>query len=73
MGFDEDDTTDAHDRRITPCKACRARIIWLKTASGKNMPVDADTVRPADEIYDAAKHISHFATCPAAEKFRKPR
>lgn len=75
MSFEADDeTTEAHERRITRCKSCRARIIWLKTAAGKNMPVDADTVEPDHDEFDAAKgHVSHFSTCPDANKHRRPR
>lgn len=29
MSFEED-TTEAHERRITRCKSCRAQIIWFK-------------------------------------------
>lgn len=39
------------------CKGCRALIYWIKTAAGKNMPVDKDGT-------------SHFATCPVANNFR---
>ena len=72
MTFDEG-TTEAHERRIVRCKSCRARIIWFKTVAGRNMPVDADTVEPADETYDPTRHVSHFATCPNANKHRKTR
>lgn len=67
MTFDTD-TTDAHERRITRCKSCRARIIFLATAKGSQMPVDADTVEAADEQYDPSRHESHFKTCPNANQ-----
>ena len=70
MSFEED-TTEAHERRITRCRSCRARIIWFKTEAGKNMPVDADTVEADDEELDLSRHISHFATCAKADSFRK--
>lgn len=72
MSFEED-TTEAHERRITRCSSriCRARIIWLKTADGKNMPTDADTVEPQDDEFEPKRHISHFATCLDANKFRR--
>jgi hypothetical protein len=47
--------------------------VWLKTASGKNMPVDADTVDEGDTEFDHEKHVSHFSTCPFANKHRKAR
>lgn len=72
MSFDED-TTEAHERRITRCRACRKQIIFLKTASGKAMPVDADTVEPEDGEFEHGRHESHFATCPQAGSFRRGR
>lgn len=72
MSFEES-TTEAHERRITRCRSCRAQIVWLKTEAGKNMPVDADTVKPEDEAFDSAVHISHFATCPNASQHRRTR
>lgn len=73
MSFDTDDTTDAHERRISRCRSCRAEIIWFKTATGKNMPVDAHTVRPEDDEMDLDRHVSHFSTCPDAGRHRRPR
>lgn len=69
----DDDTTEAHERRITRCSSCRARIVFLTTEDGKKMPVDADTVEPDHEEFDLRKHTSHFATCPNAGQHRKPR
>jgi hypothetical protein len=76
MNIDDPDFTDeAHERRIVRCSAqeCRARIVWLNTGSGKLMPVDADSVEPGDTTFDATRHESHFASCPAAGRFRKSR
>ena len=42
------------------CRGCGAAIVWVKTAKGKNMPVDADGQ-------------SHFATCPKAQDFRREK
>jgi len=63
----------AHERRITRCRTCRAQIIWFKTEAGKNMPVDADSVKPEDDELDLSRHVSHFATCPQADSHRKTR
>ncbi len=70
MSFEED-TTEAHERRIVRCRSCNARIIWFKTAAGKNMPVVADTVEPGDEKLELPRHVSHFATCPQADQHRR--
>ena len=40
------------------CQSCHAAIFWVKTAAGKNMPVDVAT------------HESHFSTCPNANAHR---
>lgn len=77
MSFDRHDehdgTTEKHERRITRCRSCNAKIIFLPTAAGRQMPVDADTVEPSDETFDRTKHTSHFSSCPNASKHRKPR
>lgn len=73
MSFSDDDTNEAHERRITRCRSCRKQIIFLKTASGKAMPVNADTVEPNDQEFDHERHESHFADCPKADSFRKAR
>jgi hypothetical protein len=75
MSFDDDlsDTLEKHEARIRNCKSCMKRIIWFKTAAGKNMPVDAETVEADDEELDLARHQSHFASCPKADQHRRPR
>lgn len=40
------------------CKGCGSTIYWFKTKAGKAAPYDADLV-------------SHFATCPAAQRFKR--
>ena len=64
---------------ISECSSCKSKIVWMKTTKGKSMPVDYDvkvrifldftTKRPL--IYNHQNMISHFATCPDANKFRK--
>ena len=74
MSFEDiDDTNETHERRITRCKSCHAKIIWFKTQAGKNMPVDADTVEADDQELDLSRHSSHVATCPNANKHRRLR
>lgn len=73
MSFEED-TTEWHERRIVRCheQSCRARIVFLKNpASGKSVPVDADTVEPDDDEYVSARHVSHYKTCSAPDRFSK--
>ncbi len=59
--------------KITHCRKCNAEMVWLATSAGKTMPVNADTVREGDEVYDHTRHVSHFATCKFADSFRKPK
>ena len=42
------------------CRKCDKFFYWVRMESGKLMPVDIDGT-------------SHFATCPAADEFRRPR
>jgi len=65
------------------CKGCGQSIIWIKTIAGKNHPVNAMPKKlwiDGDDIglpgggWSVEKcYESHFATCPAADKFRKDR
>lgn len=55
------------------CSKCDKEIVFLKTAKGKSMPTDAETVKPGETMFDSDLHTSHFATCPAAASFRKPK
>jgi hypothetical protein len=43
----------------------------MKTTLGKNCPVDASSVKEGETIFDPAKHISHFRSCPYAKQWRK--
>jgi hypothetical protein len=63
---------------VSKCKKCEARIIWVRTENDKNMPLDAKKVRIAVLDHDQAVveryvegHVPHWATCPAADDFRK--
>lgn len=58
---------------MSACKTCGKTIIWLKTAHGKNIPVDAKEGVEETHTFDPKQHTSHFATCPQANAHRKPR
>lgn len=45
------------------CRGCQDKIIWVKTAKGKSMPVS---------LQKDGSFISHFANCKSAGNFRKP-
>jgi hypothetical protein len=53
--------------------SCGALIVWFKTAAGRPMPIDAMSVDPADLNLDLTKHVTHFRTCPNADKHRHRR
>ena len=58
------------------CKSCKATIVWVEMASGKKMPLDAtpiSAVQVKDGIGGVVQvYIPHWATCPSAEKHRRP-
>lgn len=55
------------------CKSCGKEIVFLRTSTGKAIPVNKETTDAADEYYDKERHISHFADCPAAKDFRRKK
>lgn len=60
-----------NDKGEQVCRSCRAPLVFLKTETGKLIPVDKKTVDAADEYFDRDRHVSHFATCPDAKRWRK--
>lgn len=59
--------------KTVKCRSCGEYIVFLPTSRGSNMPVDAESVTEGDEEFDPAVHISHFSTCPDADKFRSKK
>jgi len=58
--------------KISRCKSCGEEIVWLKTKSNYNIPVDYETgFDMSAEIFDSKTMVSHFATCKDAGKWRK--
>lgn len=56
------------------CKSCGAAVVWVQTVGGRAMPLDAATCDPKAVEFDPAKgHISHFATCKDAARWRQPK
>jgi len=65
------------------CKKCNTQIYYLETHSGSRIPVNADSISESQKSgmiggfnikFDPkAGHITHFATCPYADQFRKPK
>jgi hypothetical protein len=57
------------------CKACGAKLLWVDTAAGKKIPLNAspfkafyvkDNIGQMIDVY-----IPHWATCPKAQTFKK--
>lgn len=71
---------------MSRCKSCGAEIDWVKTRSGKFMPIDmgkrfGGNVEFGDDgmpsivpaLPDVERFVSHFTTCPDANEHRRPR
>lgn len=57
---------------LSHCHSCCEEIYWMKTDSGKNMPVDAESVVDKEaEIFAPEQMVSHFSTCKDTDKWRK--
>lgn len=70
--------------KVSACRGCGAKIIWIITPAGRRMPLDFEPVGNALWVIDpnnegaesprafpAAPRKSHFASCPHADAFRK--
>lgn len=67
---------------MAQCKRCKNVIYWVHTVGGKNIPCDpAVTTGPVvmteegrfvtDGVTEG--RVAHWATCPNASEFRKPK
>jgi DNA-directed RNA polymerase subunit RPC12/RpoP len=65
-------TLGSEEKRTSKCRACGYKIVFVPTKTGKLIPVNADTYDNS-RLFDIKKHISHFATCPKANNFRKDK
>jgi hypothetical protein len=62
------------------CRSCGADIEWVETVSGSRMPFNPpvrfvtqfDLDDDVAEV-DRAASVSHFATCPDADRWRRDR
>jgi hypothetical protein len=64
---------------MATCRSCGAEIRWVRSARGKNMPIDAEPERrivvaeiegmQVGQIRDT--FTPHWATCPNADEHRK--
>jgi hypothetical protein len=76
VGFDQEPT-----REKATCRSCGAPVFWAKTKSGKSGIFDWEAAPDGHFVlgedgmahYDtrAGKYVSHFSTCPDAERWRR--
>ncbi len=57
------------------CEACGAPLAYVRTRAEREMPVDLRTKReePSADLFGEKVEtaVSHFATCPQADRFRR--
>ncbi len=60
------------------CKSCGASILWVRTAKGKQMPLDTKPQKliTLDDMPEATGYMTdcytpHWATCPQAAQHRR--
>lgn len=62
------------DTETSTCRGCSQVVYWITTAKGKKMPVDTRVDGGLEPLRDRdGRGLSHFATCPNAEHFRRSR
>jgi len=75
-------TTKFELKNFNHCESCKKEIAFLKTKSGKFIPVNIDSLSNQEKqklsegkriFFQFTRHTSHFATCPNASIFRKPK
>ena len=55
------------------CRACKAPIVWMVTKNKRWTPVDVESIKTDEVIFNPKTMISHFASCEFADKFRKKK
>lgn len=57
------------------CRGCGQEIRWVKTANGKNMPLDAKPIQMVQVKEGIGEvipvYMPHWATCKRAKDFKK--
>ena len=57
---------------MTTCRGCGAEIVWITSPRGKPIPCDPPEVTVVTEAgHVVSGRVSHWATCPQAEQFRR--
>ncbi len=58
------------------CRACHEPIEWWITPKGGKAPMTVQIKKAGEGFFAPAKElirVSHFAVCPNADEFRKPK
>ena len=73
----------ARPAKLTKCRSCDAPVIWAVTRKQKWILIDATSYDHNQPWTDHAtgkaplfvhhKNVAHFATCPEADNWRRPR
>lgn len=60
-------------RGVGTCRSCGRKIVWAKTAAGKNIPFDEmpEALSKRDTFETVSTEHIHWATCPSADQHRK--
>lgn len=53
------------------CRSCSAKIIWMKTKRGKNIPVNHSKSLLGQREFVYGQMVAHFTTCPNANSHRR--
>lgn len=66
--------TVPRDTEATTCRGCGGIVFWITTRKGAKMPVDTRVDGGLEPLRDRdGRGLSHFATCPKADQFRRRR
>lgn len=61
----------AYKEPRSACRGCQAPILWVTTPTGRRIPLDPQPVLALVGQGHVLGRVSHFATCPKANSFRR--
>lgn len=61
----------AYQEKISYCRGCNERILWMKTKKGNNIPVNYDPEFVNETKFRYGRMVAHFTTCINAGEYRK--
>jgi hypothetical protein len=73
----------AERNKVQLCRRCNQEIIWAITQRGSHIPLNAvhslvfvmegEKIDGAPVVSQRRAYVTHFATCPHADEFRKKK